>query len=274
MKHTKQTTDARPSAYGYVRVSSDSQARSGLGLTDQTATIKSYCRQHKLVLVTVYCDKAVSASRYPLSQRPQGGRLLAEARRGDHIVIAKLDRAFRNLRDFATEFDRWQSRGVIVHLLDLHVDTGTHVGKFIAGVMAAVAEWEANRIGDRIKAGHDVLRSLGYSATNTPLIGYRLGRRSQRGKARKLVADDNERRAMKLVVKLRGQGKAFRVIAEALRRQKLRTRDGKAWNQQRVWRLYYAEMARRGKDRIAPPSFRRRSEAYQLADDSRGAKSC
>jgi len=139
-------TKPKVSAYGYIRVNGDRQAKSGLGLEAQAKAINDYCHSHGLTLAKVFRDEAVSASRRPLSQRPQGAKLIGTAGPGDHVVIAKLDRAFRSLRDFATELDRWQQRGVVLHLLDLNIDSSTPVGKLIASVMAAVAEREARRI--------------------------------------------------------------------------------------------------------------------------------
>src|SRR6202035_2679908 len=84
-------------AYGYIRVSSDEQADSGLGLEAQRQCIRAYCELKGLQLTTLFEDPAVSGGK-PLSSRPAGSRLLADARRNRAVVIvAKFDRLFRSV---------------------------------------------------------------------------------------------------------------------------------------------------------------------------------
>lgn len=224
-----------------------------------TGRPRADCRANGLTLAKIFRDEAVSASRHRLPDRPAGSKLLLEAGRGDHIVIAKLDRAFRSLRDFATELDRWQQRGVIIHLLDLRVDTSTPVGKLIASVMAAVAEWEAKRIGERIKAAHDIMRANGYAPNGWPTYGHKLKRRTTGKGAPFRVPDIEERRVMSRIVKLRKSGLLWREVAAALAKERIKTRDGRQWSKQRCWRCYYRELELRGqkiqreKGRAKPP---------------------
>src|SRR5262245_34464271 len=96
-------------AYGYIRVSSDEQADSGLGLEAQRQRIRAYCEAKGLLLTMLFEDPAISGGK-PLSSRPAGSRLLADARRHRAVVIvAKFDRLFRSVADAAqtiADFDR------------------------------------------------------------------------------------------------------------------------------------------------------------------------
>jgi DNA invertase Pin-like site-specific DNA recombinase len=83
-------------AIGYVRVSSEEQADSGLGLEAQRQRIVAFCEMKGLRLIEVYEDAGVSGGK-PLSSRPSGSRLLNAARRGKVVVVAKLDRLFRSV---------------------------------------------------------------------------------------------------------------------------------------------------------------------------------
>jgi hypothetical protein len=65
-----------PRALGYVRVSSEEQADSGLGLDAQRQRVRAYCELHDLELATVFDDPGVSGGK-PLATRPAGSRLLA-----------------------------------------------------------------------------------------------------------------------------------------------------------------------------------------------------
>ena len=99
-------------AIGYVRVSSDEQADSGLGLEVQRQRIVDFCDLKGLRLAEVYEDAGVSAGK-PLSSRPAGSRLLSTARRGKMVVVvAKLDRLFRSVADAANVIANFDKKGI------------------------------------------------------------------------------------------------------------------------------------------------------------------
>src|SRR5262249_2849821 len=81
--------DTMKEAIGYVRVSSEEQADSGLGLEAQRQRIIAFCALKGLRLAEVFEDAGVSGGK-PLSSRPSGSRLLGAARRGKVVVVAKL----------------------------------------------------------------------------------------------------------------------------------------------------------------------------------------
>ncbi len=76
-------------ALGYVRVSSDEQADSGLGLEAQRQRVRAYCEMQSLELAAIYEDPGVSGGK-PLGSRPAGNRLLAEARRSRPVVVVAM----------------------------------------------------------------------------------------------------------------------------------------------------------------------------------------
>ncbi len=219
-------------AYGSIRVSSDRQAQSGLGLAAQRRLIMDYAKRHRLGVPIIVADNAVSASKKMFRQREGGGKIDTGMTEGDHVIIAKLDRAFRNIRDFANTIDDWTRRGIRVHILDIGVDTSTPVGKLIAGVMAAVAEWESRRIGERIRDAREILRAAGRSVNGRWMYGYRL----RRGK---LIADPGQRKLIMRIVQLRRGGLLWRQIAAKLATGKARTQEGRPWSKQACWRAYH-----------------------------------
>lgn len=97
-----------------------------------------------------YYDASVSGGK-PFSERERGRELFHLAQAGDHIVIAKLDRAFRRLSDGVNTLDQLADRGVYVHLLDIGVDTGTALGRFFQQILLAVAELERGFVSQRTK---------------------------------------------------------------------------------------------------------------------------
>src|ERR1700682_2211325 len=71
-------------AYGYIRVSTEEQADSGLGLEAQRQRIRNYCKMKGLGLGEIYEDPGLSGGK-PLGSRQAGSQLLAEARRPNRL---------------------------------------------------------------------------------------------------------------------------------------------------------------------------------------------
>jgi DNA invertase Pin-like site-specific DNA recombinase len=89
---------ALKNAISYVRVSSEEQVDSGLGLETQRQHIAAYCQMKGLHLAETFEDPGISAGK-PLAIRPAGGRLLAAAKKSKAVVVvAKLDRLLRSVR--------------------------------------------------------------------------------------------------------------------------------------------------------------------------------
>lgn len=228
-KPAKESPASQPLAYGYTRVSEERQARTQLGLKAQARDIDDYFKgllRRKARWAGLFSDPAVSASKTPFASRPNGAKLLERLRRGDHLIVAKLDRAFRDTLDLAATLNRLNERGVIVHLLDIRVDTSTACGRLIVDVVGAVAAWEAKRIGERIAAAKRELRGRNLSSNGVRWLGYRL-----RGKQQ--VPDPKERALMAQVVKLRRSGLIWREIAAKMQAA------GHRWSKQRCWRAYH-----------------------------------
>jgi DNA invertase Pin-like site-specific DNA recombinase len=101
------------SIYGYARVSTSMQADEGYSLDAQSRLIRDEAKRIKSArFVKVFRDPAVSGARYPLIARDAGRELDKALKRGDHVIFAKLDRAFRSVLDCVTTLERWTARGV------------------------------------------------------------------------------------------------------------------------------------------------------------------
>ena len=84
-------------AYSYIRISSEEQPDSGLGLEAQRQRIRAYCELKGLHLAELLEDPGVSGGK-ALSTRPAGARLLALARKSKPVVVvAKFDPLFRSV---------------------------------------------------------------------------------------------------------------------------------------------------------------------------------
>jgi DNA invertase Pin-like site-specific DNA recombinase len=144
---------------GYLRVSTDEQARSGLGLEDQRQRIDQELKRREWS-VTWVVDDGYSASTLT---RPGIAGALEDLRSGraDALVVSKLDRLSRSLIDFASLMDSAKREGWALIALDLGVDMTTAAGEMMANVMASFAQYERRLIGQRTKDALAVLKSQG-----------------------------------------------------------------------------------------------------------------
>jgi len=131
-----------PICYAYGRHSTNKQE---LSQEVQESRTREYWERHLkdrgIVWGGFYYDAATSA-KIPFTERPSGKIVHLVAQPGDHIIVTKLDRPFRSLRDGVIAMEQWETRGVHFHALDLQVDTSTPIGKFFRTVLLAVAELE------------------------------------------------------------------------------------------------------------------------------------
>ena len=148
---------------GYLRVSTEEQANSGLGLDAQRDTIQRYADAHGWDVVW-HVDEGLSAKSL---DRPQLQAALTrlhvtpKRRDVDGIVVAKLDRLSRSVHDFSGLLKLATSRKWAVVAIDLGVDTSTPTGKLVANVMMSVAEWEREVIGERTSAAMQAAKRAG-----------------------------------------------------------------------------------------------------------------
>ena len=142
-----QTTTER--VVGYIRVSTEEQADSGLGLEAQRSAIENECLRRGWELAEVYEDAGASGK--SLTGRPALQQALAAVRGHDAgaLVVAKLDRLSRSLLDFAALMEDARKGEWSLVILDLGVDTTTPSGEMIANVMATFAQFERRLIGER-----------------------------------------------------------------------------------------------------------------------------
>ncbi|WP_300016853.1 recombinase family protein [Pseudonocardia sp.] len=210
-------------AVGYIRVSTAEQADSGAGLAAQRATIEAECARRGWTLVAVHEDAGASGK--SLDGRPQLAEALAAVETGTAaaLVVAKLDRLSRSVRDAAGLLERAQRAGWALVASDLGVDTSTPAGEAMANVMASFGQLERRMIGARTRDALAAKRAA----------GVRLGRPSS------LPAEVVER-----IVRDHDAGLGWSAIARALTADEVPTaQGGRAWYPATVRKVYQGQDA-------------------------------
>jgi putative DNA-invertase from lambdoid prophage Rac len=137
--------------YGYARVSTERQADEGVSLEEQIRRIEGRALEQGCQLAETFIERGISAS-VPLGDRPEGARLLSTLQPGDVVIAAKLDRMFRSAWNALNVIREFQRRQISLWLLDLGGDvSGDGIAKLVLTILAAIAEFERERIGERIR---------------------------------------------------------------------------------------------------------------------------
>ncbi|MBC5994004.1 recombinase family protein [Pontibacter cellulosilyticus] len=94
-------------------------------------------------------------------ERPELEKMIAHLRPGDTVVVWKLDRLGRSLRDLIDLVAEFRERGVDFVSLQDGINTATPTGRFTFNVFASLAEFERELIRERTKAGLDAAKARG-----------------------------------------------------------------------------------------------------------------
>ena len=205
---------------GYIRVSTDKQAESGLSMEAQAEKVRSYCALYDLDLITIIEDSGASAKNL---NRTGINTLKAMVAAGevDGVVVAKLDRLTRNMKDLHTLLEDVFSV-VELHSVAEKVDTSSAAGRLVLNVLMSVAEWEREAIGERTAAALKVKADRGEALGKAPF-----GRRWEGGQ---LVDDEREQGIITCVKELRARGWTLQAIKDELALRRMTGRTGASFS--------------------------------------------
>lgn len=140
---------------GYARVSKLNQH-----LALQTDALRS------AGVEKIFTDKISGVKR----ERAGLDALLANARPGDILVVWRLDRLARSLKDLIAIANTLAERSIQIVSLQENIDTTTTTGKLFFQIFGALAEFERNVIIERTRAGLDAAKSLGKIGGRRPVL--------------------------------------------------------------------------------------------------------
>ena len=137
----------------YIRVSTDEQALHGLSLDSQKEALISYANSHNMQIVDIYADEGITA-RKALNKRLQFQRLISDVKHGkiDLILVTKLDRWFRNIKDYHNTQEILEKYNCNWRTIYENYDTSTSSGRLHINIMLSVNQDECDRTSERIKA--------------------------------------------------------------------------------------------------------------------------
>lgn len=137
----------KPHLIGYARISKGDDQSNALQLKALKA---DGCKR--------IFEEAASGGRW---DRPELHRMLDQLREGDVVVVWKLDRLSRSLKELLLILDKIDSAGVGFRSMTEHVDTTTAAGRMMMQMLGSFAEFERSMIRERTRAGLATAREDG-----------------------------------------------------------------------------------------------------------------
>ncbi len=172
----------------YARVSTDKQK-----VDMQLNELRQFAARSGWTIYEEYIDQNFTGAN---TNRPAFKEMMeaARKRRFDMLLVWKLDRLSRSLKDLINTIDELGSSGIDFISYDNNLDTSTPTGKLVFQIVGAVAEFEKDIIRERVVAGLAAARNKGKQLGRPPI----------------------HRDAYDKAVKMRSEGLSFRKIGKAL----------------------------------------------------------
>lgn len=225
---------------GYARVSTIEQAdpdRSSL--QEQERVIRAFAMLKGIGAydLSIYIDGGVSGA-IRLQDRPEGGRMMKDAKRGDIIIASKLDRIFRNALDAQMVYEELKQRGIDLILYEMGAESviKDSMSKCFFIVMSAFANLDKDRIRERMLEGKKAKIAKGGHAGGEARYGFRI---VGQGREAKLEQCEEEQKVVQLVNQWALIHDAKQIV-RLLDEKNIKTRTGKTFAPIQVERILYA----------------------------------
>ena len=207
-------------AIGYIRVSSAQQAQEGVSLEAQQAKIEQWCLANGYELVNVFKDEGISGKRMDTRQGLQDA--LATLKRGNAFVFYSMSRVARSTKDMLSIGELITKKKADMVSVIENFDTTTATGKMMFQMLAVLAEFERNLVGERTATVLQNKKANRQVYTNQTPYGFKAvnGRLEQVKQEVKVVAEIQQARA---------NGQTLQAIADNLNLRGIPTKTNKQW---------------------------------------------
>jgi len=174
----------------YARVSTKRQGEEGISIKAQLNQLQQYAKKKKWKIYRKYIDPNHSGY---TRNRPQLKQLLEDAieKKFDVILVYKVDRFTRNLRDLILDLDKLANYNIDFVSVTQPIDTTTSMGKAFMRIVGVFAELERDMISERVKLAMDEKAKEGCPQHRAP-FGYR-------HKQKKLIIKKDEAKIIKAI---------------------------------------------------------------------------
>jgi len=210
-------------AVGYIRVSTEEQAKDGYSLDNQGSVINKKCAYEGWEVKHIFHDKGISGA----SMDKRGGikDLLKyiKSNKVDYLVVYKVSRLSRKIADVVAIADHLEKVGVKLIAIEDNIDTSTPMGKYFLVLGAIFAEMERENIITQVKGGMEQKAKLGEWNGGKPPLGYDLDNK-------KLKVNEEEAKIVKTIFTEYLKGNGYKAIASCLNEKGFKTKLDKLFS--------------------------------------------
>lgn len=205
---------------GYIRVSTEEQAEEGYSLEAQDNSIRQFAQERGWELAGLYADEGLSAKDM---KRPALKKLMSDLQRQEILLVWKLDRLSRSVRDTEEIFATLDKRSShLVSVMEPQLSTTGASGVLVRQITAVFAEHYRRNLAENVRHGMTQLAKQGRFFGGSAPLGYTL----TDGNLVPNEHADTVRRIYSMYI----QGLGIRSICATLNGEGLRTPRGKEWS--------------------------------------------
>lgn len=236
--------------YGYIRVSTETQAEKGGGLEVQRSSLIKYAKEHGIVIEQIFEDAGISGTD---ESRPALDELLTEyLHEGDTIIVHTTSRLWRNIFAQATIMKAvMNAKANILSIDEPTFDVYKYMTDpenfMISGMMGMLDQWERMTIARKLARGRTAKAQHGDKPSGVCPLGYQYT-----ADRKHIEINEEEAKAVKMLFTEAQKGLTLRQIADVLNNQGIKTRRGRQWSSGNVSailsnRFYIGELQHQGK---------------------------
>lgn len=213
---------------GYVRVSTEEQAKEGISLDTQEAKIRQYAKLCDLGKVEIISDKGKSAKDLK-REGIQRVLTLTKEKEIKHLIIYKLDRLTRDLADQLHLIETFKEADVEFHSITEKIDTGTAVGKLFLNMVGSINQFIRDQIAEVTRDALQHKKQKG-EPLGPPALGFK-------AKDKKRIEDPEGLKIVKYIKALKRKRLSLRAIAKRLNQEDFRTKRGGKWHHSTISKI-------------------------------------
>ena len=215
----------------YARVSTEEQTEN-FSINAQLDLLRSYCRSMNYEIYDEYVDPGYSGT---TQDRPALQKLLEDARKGRFqlILVYRIDRFFRSVKDLLIIVDYLDQLGIAFRSVTEPFDTTNPIGKFMLSLLGSIAQLERDTFIERSQMGKIRRAKEGYVLMSRPLYGYDYDKASAR-----ISINEKEAEVVRFVyAEYLKPDASTHTIPKMLKMNNANTKHGGIWNSERVYKI-------------------------------------
>lgn len=215
----------------YVRVSTDEQAKEGVSIAEQKERLQAYATSQGWREYEFYIDDGYSAKD---TNRPAFQRMVTDVQNGriQAVVTTKIDRLTRRLLDLLQFTDFLDENECVYKSSSEAFDTSTAAGRMVLQLLGVFAEFERERIAERVKDNMQHLAHQG-KPISRPCFGYDLI-------DKQLVINEEEAKWVRKIAEMYIEGYGPFQLAKLLNKEKVLTKNRGQWSAKAI-RVFFTE---------------------------------